>query len=930
MKKLVIGLLLLGVFWPLHVRGGPAIFFDTKTDSVSWKKGSGADDTLLVWLNDNSTPLKVVIPDSIGAGAAAESSWHYITLLPSSQPTGAVGRVYCSSSDSTVYVYNGSEWVPWDTSGAGASGDITGVYGGNWLLGSFPSGEATLNADTNKIRSEISDTANAVRGEYDTQGEVETIWGVTLATDTEAKSYAQDSASAYADSVRREIEDSAKAYCYDTENELTTVLDDNYNWFTQDSIDWDTLGAYPDTGDLMPADTLDSYLLKSDTNYTDSSDVAGWGFMLAGDTNYTDSSDIAGWGFFLAADTNYTDSSKVREWGFLLPGDKVDSATVADSAGKIDTTWSPFQTYVSNHAGTGSTDSLYWKWGVTWADEGWKKAGDTLYVDTSSGGGGSADGDTMAKWLILISDTVPTDSALLITRHTTDNLAEGSTNKYENTDSNAIVDFGFVAGAHTDSEDVNGWNYFNIEGELTTLLDDNYNWFTDDSVDWDTLGNYLLSEDTNYTDSSDIIDWNFLNSWDTLDNYLLKSDTNYTDSSDVANWNFINDLDTLSSYLLKADTNYTDSGNVAGWNYINSWDTLADYLLASDTNYTDSSDVGGWNFINDLDTLSDYLLKSDTNYTDSTDVAGWNYVNNLDTLTDYLLKADTNYTDSTDIAGWGFGVPQWADSGTWLAPIENDSGRWITGSDTLWLTGKGIRGNQDNAVVDVDSGDFNHLVVNTNLSFPANSIDTTDIGDLATFVQNNETDAAHDNFSELAGEADTNDINDTEFQAYIQNHDDDPRAWGDIVDTCDAHDTQLDWGDIADTCQAYDTDTQLDWADVADTCDAHIKSYPKEKHAVFTDVEAGDQVEIALATNDTIIAITCYCVSGDSARAKIFTNGNDLVGSVWDVAGGALNKETSGLSNTTIYADSTIVLEADSLVGSVSRVTVGFYFTRDD
>jgi len=47
---------------------------------------------------------------------------------------------------------------------------------------------------------------------------------------------------------------------------------------------------------------------------------------------------------------------------------------------------------------------------------------------------------------------------------------------------------------YTDSIDVDGWNFFNKEAELTNLLDDNYNWFDNDSIIWDTLGAYL---DTN-------------------------------------------------------------------------------------------------------------------------------------------------------------------------------------------------------------------------------------------------------------------------------------------------------------------------------------------------------------------------------------------------------------------------------------------------
>jgi len=136
--------------------------------------------------------------------------------------------------------------------------------------------------------------------------------------------------------------------------------------------------------------------------------------------------------------------------------------------------------------------------------------------------------------------------------------------------------------------------------------------------------------------------------------------------------------------------------------------------------------------------------------------------------------------------------------------IENDSARVVTGSDTCWYTGKGIRGNDDNAVVDVDSGNFNHLVVNTTVSLPSNSLDTLDMDGLAIFVQNN---------------------------------DDDPRSWSDIADTCDAHNTNLSWSDVGDTASAYAENAK---GAIRDTVEAIIDASLVDSILIFPEFHIWD------------------------------------------------------------------------------------------
>lgn len=142
---------------------------------------------------------------------------------------------------------------------------------------------------------------------------------------------------------------------------------------------------------------------------------------------------------------------------------------------------------------------------------------------------------------------------------------------------------------------------------------------------YDTLGSYPDTSDLDYTDSSDVAGWNYVNNPD------------YTDSSDVAGWNYVNDPD------------YTDSSDVAGWNYVN------------DPDYTDSSDVAGWNYIQEIpDTIQPVQIGASGNcveraYIDT--IHGCSPVVFMDApiinFGDYSIREtlwvsyDTNYT-STD------------------------------------------------------------------------------------------------------------------------------------------------------------------------------------------------------------------------------------------------------------------------------------------
>lgn len=109
-------------------------FFDTKPDSMTWKAGTGANDTLLLWLNSSDTPLKVVVPDSVGTGGnggAADSTFKVITATDyfradtiSAPSDTSAGIFYFDKEDSNFYFFTGLVWMPMDTGATVTEGEI--------------------------------------------------------------------------------------------------------------------------------------------------------------------------------------------------------------------------------------------------------------------------------------------------------------------------------------------------------------------------------------------------------------------------------------------------------------------------------------------------------------------------------------------------------------------------------------------------------------------------------------------------------------------------------------------------------------------------------------------------------------------------------------------------------------------------------------
>lgn len=121
-------------------------------------------------------------------------------------------------------------------------------------------------------------------------------------------------------------------------------------------------------------------------------------------------------------------------------------------------------------------------------------------------------------------------------------------------------------------------------------------------------------------DDSSTIDIQGYPAWSDTTNVLVTvSDTTVT-SAYIATKLNISDTTSFSNQfalkLAKADTNYTDSTDVKGWNFMNedsamyaTQTDLASYLALADTNYTDSTDVKGWNYMNEDSTL--YATQTD-------------------------------------------------------------------------------------------------------------------------------------------------------------------------------------------------------------------------------------------------------------------------------------------------------------------------------
>lgn len=178
------------------------------------------------------------------------------------------------------------------------------------------------------------------------------------------------------------------------------------------------------------------------------------------------------------------------------------------------------------------------------------------------------------------------------------------------------------------------------------------------------------------------------------------------------------------------------------------------------------------------------------------------------------------------------------------------------------------------------------------------SVDTTAIGDLATFVANHDIDAytkaetrgvIHDTADVIRGEiTDTIDVQ---------------RSWSDIGDTCNAHDTdtQLSWADVGDTCDAHDTDTQLSWADVADTIDVYDDDTQPRSWADIGDTCDAHDTDTQLSWGD--VRDTSTVVWVDSASV-MRTYAQTISGDTADVVRSEI-RDTSSLLNAGLTSDST-------------------------
>jgi len=291
---------------------------------------------------------------------------------------------------------------------------------------------------------------------------------------------------------------------------------------------------------------------------------------------------------------------------------KITRVEYADSTAKIDTTYTPFQTYVSNHSGADTdVDSIVWSnqkiyiyedglrdstvvikpdsasyaldfpftvgWGLDWSDatdSAWvdtidlddryvNESGDTITGNLNALASDAADSSVSNSPYILFTAKGDTATGASVTqversmklRNVATWSADGAIPAYKlsiqrhdgtevayidsagNMDVIGKIDADSLGGQApayyiTDSTDVNSWNYFNTEAELTALLDDNYEV-------------QLNNEAGLYAVLSDVTD------------FVQTGELDYTDSSDVNGWNYFNTEAELTTLL---DDNYEALG----------------------------------------------------------------------------------------------------------------------------------------------------------------------------------------------------------------------------------------------------------------------------------------------------------------------------------------------------------------------------------
>lgn len=197
--------------------------------------------------------------------------------------------------------------------------------------------------------------------------------------------------------------------------------------------------------------------------------------------------------------------------------------------------------------------------------------------------------------------------------------------------------------------------------------------------------------------------------------YLALTDTNYTDSSDVKGWNFMNEDSAL--YATQDDISGFVSATLTE-------EEVEDFIGAGMAGNTETritvtyQDADGtFDFVVDdiiadtasLSTRIDAkLAEADTNYTDSSDVKGWNYMNEDSAL----------YATQTDIAGF-------ISATLTEEEVEDFVGGMLGGTETGIAVTYQDGTNDIDFVVDHDAA--NNFVANEHLDWTG-SVGTIDVG----------------------------------------------------------------------------------------------------------------------------------------------------------------------------------------------------------
>jgi len=255
----------------------------TMLNQASW---TGVQDTAKAYCYDTEAEVEAVVDLQDCQGAVTDG-----------QVPNDITITYCDSAWSWVKT-DSLVLLTGNILAIGTSGDTIKLHGtvicdaGSTFIDSLIVGQWIILPD-NSINEPMLDADNSPTDEYaltwETDGGGKFSWAAMTGGLTAGN--VSDSC----DNVRSEIDDSAKAHCFDTEGELTALLDDNYE--VQLNNEAGLYGVLSDVSDFVQPSEVPG--LETDANHDNFSELAG----TVGDAQIADGAVDGGTGGEIADQT---------------------------------------------------------------------------------------------------------------------------------------------------------------------------------------------------------------------------------------------------------------------------------------------------------------------------------------------------------------------------------------------------------------------------------------------------------------------------------------------------------------------------------------------------------------------------------------------------------------------------------------------------